>query len=114
MASGSIWAGIYGENYNIKDRHSKTGVVTTLVAALLAILLVGDPLKGLIISQILLSVQLPVTIFLQIYLTSSKKVMGVHANKPFDRIRLWTVGIAVTALNIMLLYQLFFSGGFKW
>ncbi len=42
-----------------------------------------DPFKGLILSQVFLSIQLPFTIAIQIYLTSSKKVMGKYANSPF-------------------------------
>ena len=51
------------------------GVVITLVGAAVAILFVGDPLKGLIASQIALSIQLPITILLQIGLTSRRAVM---------------------------------------
>ena len=58
---------------------------------------------GLIYSQVLLSNQLPWTIFLQIYLTSSKKVMGTHSNTPYGAILLWSIAAIVTALNVMLL-----------
>jgi manganese transport protein len=109
MAGGSIFAGFFNEPYNIKDKHSKMGVGIALIGAVLSILLVGDPFKGLIISQILLSMQLPFTIFLQIYLTGSKKVMGVHANKTLDSILLWIIGIVVSGLNILLLIQVFFG-----
>jgi manganese transport protein len=50
-----------------------------------------------------LSVQLPITIFLLIYLTSSKKVMGKFANTLLYKVLLWTIGIIVTVLNAMLL-----------
>ena len=43
-----------------------------------------------------LSIQLPVTIFTQIYLTSSKKVMGSYANSRLDKILLWTFAVIVT------------------
>lgn len=109
MAGGSIFAGLFGEAYNIKDKHSKMGVGLTLIGAVLVILLIGDPYKGLIISQILLSVQLPITIFLQISLTSSKKVMGTHVNKTTNSIMLWIVGLIVTGLNLLLLYQILFT-----
>ena len=51
----------------------------------------------------LLSVQLPITIFLQIYLTSSKKVMGKYRNSKLMSISLWIIGAIVSGLNIMLL-----------
>ena len=67
MAGGSIFAGIFKEPYNTHDVHTRWGVGLTLGLAAGAILLVGDPFKGLVYSQIALSVQLPVTILLQLY-----------------------------------------------
>lgn len=103
MAGGSIFAGIFGEPYDITDIHTKIGVGITLIGAAVVIFFITEPFKGLIYSQMLLSVQLPITIFLQIYLTSSKKVMGKYANTRFDKITLWIIGLIVTGLNIMLL-----------
>ena len=53
----------------------------------------------------LLSVQLPLTVFMQIWLTSSPKVMGTYANKPFTKGLLYAVGFIVTAL-ICIFYML--------
>jgi len=103
MAGGSIFAGIFKEPYNIKDRHSRIGLALTIVSAVLIIFLISDPFKGLILSQMFLSVQLPITIFLQIYLTSSKKVMGKYANGKFTLTMLLVIGSIVSVLNIMLL-----------
>jgi manganese transport protein len=103
MAGGSIFAGLFGEPYDIKDRHSKTGVGISLLTALLIIFLIEDPFKGLIISQMCLSIQLPFTIFLQIYLTTSKKVMGKYANKKYTIVLLYSIGLIVTYLNLRLL-----------
>jgi manganese transport protein len=103
MAGGSIFAGIYAEPYDISDSHTKTGVLVTLTAAAAVIFFVSDPLKGLIYSQMLLSIQLPITIFTQLYLTSSKKVMGKYANSKLDRAALWIIAVIVTGLNVALL-----------
>lgn len=103
MAGGSIFAGIFREPYNIKDKHSRIGLALTIVSAVLIIFLISDPFKGLIFSQMFLSIQLPITIFLQIYLTSSKKVMGKYANGKFTLVLLLTIGSIVSILNIMLL-----------
>jgi manganese transport protein len=54
----------------------------------------------------LLSIQLPFTIFLQVYLTSSEKVMGKYKNTTLTRFTLYTVGAIVTGLNIALLISL--------
>jgi manganese transport protein len=106
MSGGSIFAGIFGEPFNSEDRHTRMGILLTLILGALPIMLLQDTFKGLIISQILLSIQLPWTIFLQIYLTSSKKVMGKHANNLFGSIMLWSIAAIVTGLNIMLLLDL--------
>lgn len=107
IAAGSIFAGMYDEPYNIKDIHSRTGVIISLGIALLIIFMIGDPFKGLIISQAILSVQLPITVFLQVRLTSSKEVMGKYANTLFTKILLYGIAIVVTLLNILLLVSFF-------
>ena len=48
---------------------------------------------------------MPWTIFLQIYLTSSTKVMGKYANTGLQRIMLWSIGLIVSVLNMMLLWD---------
>ena len=105
MAGGSIFAGIFGEAYDTASNQTRAGVLLTLIAALIIIFFVSDPFQGLIYSQMLLSIQLPWTIFLQIYLTSSKKVMGDYANRPTTKWLLLLVGAIVSALNIMLLFS---------
>jgi Mn2+ and Fe2+ transporters of the NRAMP family len=103
MAGGSIFAGLFAEEYDINNKHSKVGVLITILLALLIIFFVDNPFNGLVYSQMLLSVQLPITIFSQLYLTSSKKVMGEYKNTLTENIILWIIGGIVTFLNIMLL-----------
>ena len=105
MAAGSIFAGFFGESYNIKDTHSRLGVLLSLGIALLIIFFIEDPFYGLIISQMILSVQLPITVFLQVSLTSSKRVMGQYVNNRFTTVVLYVVATLVTVLNLMLLFQ---------
>ena len=107
MAGASIFAGMYGEPYDLKDNHSRIGVVISLFLALILIYTIGDPFKGLIISQMFLSIQLPFTIFIQVYLTSSKKVMGKFVNVNYTTVTLFIIGLIVTYLNIRLLFTLF-------
>ncbi|MGC1390495.1 MAG: Nramp family divalent metal transporter [Bacteroidales bacterium] len=107
MAGGSIVSGMYGEPFNIKDNHSRIGVIISLLGALLLIFFIGDPFKSLILSQVFLSVQLPFTIAIQIYLTSSKKVMGKYANSRFLIILLSVIAGIVTFLNIKLIFGIF-------
>ena len=103
MAAGSIFSGLFSESYNAKDPHSAVGVLLSLGLALLIILFIGNPFKGLIISQMVLSMQLPFTVFLQVSLTSSKRVMGKYANKPWNTVFLYSLAAIVTVLNIWLI-----------
>lgn len=105
MAAGSIFAGIFGESYHIKDIHSKVGILLSLGLALLIIFFIDNPFYGLIISQMILSIQLPFTVFLQVSLTSSKRVMGKYANSTWTKYLLYGIATIVSILNIMLLFS---------
>ncbi|WP_405379466.1 Nramp family divalent metal transporter [Phascolarctobacterium sp.] len=107
MAGASVYAGIFGESYDVQDPHSWHGVLLTYWLAVLIILFIDDPFTGLIYSQMALSVQLPWTIGVLIYLTSSKKVMGKFANSTRLNITLGIIGVIVIVLNIMLLLESF-------
>ena len=102
MAGGSIMAGAFKEPYDIKDKHSRLGILVTLVGAAVIVFFIKDAFTGLVISQMLLSIQLPITVFSLVYLTSSKKVMGKYANTALGRLLLVVVGLVVAALNVML------------
>ena len=103
MAAGTISAGMFGEEYDIHDRHSSIGVALAFLGAVAACLAVEDAFSGLVWSQALLSLQLPVTVFVQIWLTSSPAVMGRHANSRPLRAALLVMGVTVTALDVALL-----------
>jgi manganese transport protein len=107
MAGGSIFSGIFNEPYDIKDNHSRLGIALSLLTALLLIFIVGNAFKALIFSQMILSVQLPFTIFLQIYLTSSRKVMGKYVNAKSTTVIMLLVGSIVTFLNVLLFISFF-------
>jgi manganese transport protein len=103
MAGGSIVSGMFREPYDASDSHSRTGIIISLAGALLAIFFVQNPYNSLILSQVFLSIQLPFTIAIQIYLTSSKKVMGKYANSLYMKIVLSMFLALITFLNIKLL-----------
>lgn len=103
MAGASIFAGMWGESYDMKDFHSRLGLFLTYVPPLGLILFVTDSFQALLVSQMFLSLQLPITIFLQLFMTSSRRVMGQYTNRTFTNIILWGIGIVVTGMNIYLL-----------
>lgn len=107
MAGGAIFAGIFEEPYNVRDMHTRWGLVLTILPAVVIIAVITNPFAGLIISQIMLSVQLPLTIFTQIKLTGSAAVMGKHANSRMLNAVMWIIGLIVSALNVALLVSLF-------
>lgn len=107
MAGGCIFAGMVGEPYDSADRHTKIGSLLTMIPAFLLILFIESPFEGLIWSQTFLSIQLPFTIFTQLYLTSSKRVMGRYANRRVTKVILWGIGLLVTFFNLLLLQDLF-------
>ena len=103
MAAGTISAGLAGEPYDVRDRHSSIGVVCTFLLATASIFFVQDAFQGLVWSQVLLSLQLPITVFVQIWLTSSLRVMGKYANSAALKATLMVIALIVTVLNAVLL-----------
>ncbi|HNW70058.1 MAG TPA: Nramp family divalent metal transporter [Bacteroidales bacterium] len=108
MAGGSIFSGIFQEPYDIKDNHSRLGVLISVMVALIIIFFISNPLMALIYSQMALSIVLPFIIFIQIYLTSSRKVMGEYANSVFMKILLLVIAAVVSGLNVYLLVDTLF------
>ena len=104
MAGASIFAGIFGESYDMKDRHTRLGLGLTYVPAFILILFVQDSFQALLYSQMFLSLQLPITIFLQLFMTSNRSIMGKYANRTLTNILLWGIGIFVSVLNVYLLF----------
>lgn len=70
--------------------------------ALLLICFIGDPFKGLLISD---DIECPVAVYRvpAISTTSSRKVMGQYINSKWSTFVLYTIAAIVTVLNIMLL-----------
>lgn len=106
MAAGTIFAGIYNEPYDVKDVHSRAGILISFVGAFVLLLFIGDAFKALIVSQAVLSLQLPFTMFTQVRLTSSAKVMGAYCNSRFTTVLLYALAALVSGLNVYLLWSL--------
>ena len=104
MAGGTIFSGIFNKPYEIKSKETRWGILLTMIPAAAVILLIDSPFQGLLYSQMFLGMQLPITVFTQIYLTSSKKVMGKYANSLQLKIALFAIAVIVTLLNIALLF----------
>ena len=85
-------------------------LITRLIAivpAIVVIVLYGERGTGplLILSQVILSLQLPFAVFPLVQFTSEKAKMGEFVNPPWMKLVAWTVAVVIAALNAWLLYQ---------
>ncbi|MGL5278018.1 MAG: Nramp family divalent metal transporter [Cetobacterium sp.] len=102
MAGGTIYSGIFGKNYDIKQKETVLGVLITSLGALCVIFLVKDVLHALVYSQAVLCFQLPLTIASQLYLTSNEKIMGRFKNTILINVLILSIGLIITGLNLYL------------
>lgn len=107
MSGGIISSGVVEERYNANDRHTTVGIIGVIISAMVIIFFIQDTFQGLILSQVVLSIQLPITIITLLILTGSKKVMGEFANTTWKKVILFSFAGIVILLNILLLIQLF-------
>ncbi len=63
--------------------------------------------KLLVLSQVVLSLQLPFAVIPLVYFTGNKKVMGKFANSKWLAVLSWSIALLITGLNIYLLIQTF-------
>jgi len=80
-----------------------------LIPAVLVILWKGE--QGtyhlLILSQVILSLQLPLAEIPLIHFTGRKDLMGVMVTKPFWKVVAWAVAGLLIGLNVWLVYETF-------
>jgi manganese transport protein len=81
----------------------------TIIPALAVIAIGLDPLKILILSQVVLSFTLPFALIPLLLLTGRAAVMGSFASAAHTRIAGWTTVGIIVALNAVLLGQLAFG-----
>ena len=97
---------------NLKIKLWKRRIVTrliTLVPAIIAISLGVSPLSILVISQVILSIQLPFTVIPLVYFTGKKKIMGSEGvNRLPTKILALICTTVIIAMNILLIVYQFF------
>ncbi|HBE76420.1 MAG TPA: divalent metal cation transporter [Firmicutes bacterium] len=72
------------------------------------IILIGiNPMKALIISQVILSFALPVAIIPMMMITSKKELMGAFVNRPLTTFMGWLIAGIIITLNVILLILTF-------
>ncbi|MFN8522585.1 MAG: Nramp family divalent metal transporter [Chloroflexota bacterium] len=83
----------------------------TVVPAIIIIAMGLDAYWVLILSQVLLSVQLPFAVIPLIWLTSRRDVMGDFVNRRWITLLAWIFAAAIVALNVALLVRLVGGAG---
>jgi manganese transport protein len=81
--------------------------LAAVVPALLVVLYAGDRGAGqlLVLSQVILSMQLPFAVFPLIRFVSDRRKMGEFIPGRVTVALAWTTGVIIAALNVWLLYQ---------
>ena len=109
--TGTLAGQIVMEGFiNLRLRPWLRRLITRLIAIIPAIIVVvwyGE--KGtmglLILSQVILSLQLPFAVFPLVMFTSDRAKMGPFANPGWVKVLAWAVAVIIAALNVWLLYQ---------
>ena len=113
--TGTLAGQIVMEGFvNIRLRPWLRRLITRLVAIVPAVIVVslyGERGTGalLILSQVILSLQLPFAVFPLVSFTSDRRKMGVFVAPRWVQALAWTIAVIIAALNVWLLYQTFFG-----
>jgi manganese transport protein len=109
--TGTLAGQIVMEGFlHIRIRPWVRRLITRLLAIVPAVIVIG--LKGegasyelLILSQVILSMQLPFAVIPLIQFTDDKSRMGSFANKVWVKVLAWTTAAIIVGLNAWLVYQ---------
>ena len=111
--TGTLAGQIVMEGFvNIRLRPWLRRLITRLVAIVPAVIvtsLYGERGTGalLVLSQVVLSLQLPFAVFPLVRFTSDRHKMGALVAPRWVQFLAWTVAVIIAALNVYLLYQTF-------
>jgi manganese transport protein len=109
--TGTLAGQIVMEGFlNIRLRPWLRRLITRLIAIVPAVIVIaiqGEEGSGplLVLSQVILSLQLPFAIFPLVQFTSSRRMMGPFAIATWIKAIAWPVCVIIAALNAYLLYQ---------
>ncbi len=111
--TGTLAGQIVMEGFiNLRLRPWLRRLITRLIAiipAIIVVMLYGERGTGplLILSQVILSLQLPFAVFPLVAFTSDRHKMGAFVNPGWVKVLAWSVAVIIGALNVYLLYQTF-------
>jgi manganese transport protein len=111
--TGTLAGQIVMEGFiNLRLRPWLRRLITRLIAivpAVIVVVLYGESgtMQLLILSQVILSMQLPFAVFPLVMFTSDRAKMGRFVSPMWVKLLAWSVAIVIAALNVWLLYQTF-------
>jgi manganese transport protein len=110
--TGTLAGQIVMEGFiNLRLRPWLRRLITRLIAivpAVIVIALYGDHGAGslIILSQVILSLQLPFAVFPLVAFTSDPHKMGPFVNPGWVKALAWAIAVIIAALNVYMLYQM--------
>jgi len=102
MAGQTIMKGFVNFNIPLTARR-----LVTMIPAMAIIALGIDPMRALVMSQVVLSFALPLAIIPLMLITMRRDIMGVLVNKPLVNVTGWLITAMIVSLNGVLLYLTF-------
>ncbi len=107
MAEANVLTGYLGRPEDPRSTFYRIGLFVLALPAFLVIVAGFDSYKVLLLSQVLLSIQLPLTILPLLLLTGDRRVMGDLVSGRVERSLGAVAGVVVVALNVVLLFTVF-------
>jgi len=110
LAEANIVTGYLGRPEDPRTRTYKIGLVVLTLPAMVLIAVGLDAYMALIVSQVILSLQLPFTIIPLLWLSRSRRVMGGERTGTVTSLVGVLVAALIIGLNVFLLYTTFLGG----
>lgn len=107
MAEVNVVTGFLGKPEDPRTFLYRLGLVVTSIPAFVIIAMGLDSYRVLILSQVVLSLQLPFTIVPLLVLVKSRRIMGAYASGKIETTLAIIVAAIIIALNSYLLYSTF-------
>lgn len=105
MAEANVLTGFLGRPEDPRSRFYRVALFALSVPALAVVIAQFDSYRVLILSQVALSVQLPLTILPLLLVAGDRRIMGAYASGRVERFLGAAAGVFVIVLNTLLLYQ---------
>jgi manganese transport protein len=111
LATANVVCSYLGRPADPHSRLFKRAVALFPIMPIVIIAVGFNPFKALILSQVVLSLQLPLTIVPLLLLARRQDVMGELRLRTVGSALGWLIAVVIIGLNLFLLYQTFFPGG---